>query len=76
MQRYKIELDLSFLPEPITDEERKMVTKKAARRFDPFEQWLMRHLTDPESPYGRLRGRLTPTDADFDKVSNDHEWLD
>ena len=28
MQRYQIELDLSFLPEPITDEERKMVTEK------------------------------------------------
>jgi hypothetical protein len=36
----------------------------------------MRHLTDPESLYGRLRGRLTPTEADFDKVPNDHERLD
>jgi hypothetical protein len=36
----------------------------------------MRHLTDPESLYGRPHGRVTPTDADFDKVPNDHEWLD
>lgn len=76
MQRYQIEHDLSFLPEPITDEERQLVTEKGARRFDRFEQWLMRHLTDPESLYDRLRGRVTPTDADFDKVPNDHERLD
>jgi hypothetical protein len=76
MQRYQIELDLSFRPEPITYEDRQLVTEKGARRFDRFEQWLMRHLTDPESLYGRFRGRLTRTDADFDKVPNDHERLD
>jgi hypothetical protein len=67
MLRYQIELDLSFLPEPVTDEERKIVTEKGARRFDRFEQWLMRHLVDPQSLYSRLQGRITPTDADFEK---------
>lgn len=71
MMRYQIELDLSFLPEPVTDEERKTVTEKGARRFDRFEQWLMRHLVDPESLYSRLQGRVTPTDEDFDKVPSD-----
>jgi len=68
MMRYQIELDLSFLPEPVTDEERKLVTEKGARRFDRFEQWLMRHLADPESLYSRLQGRMTPTADDFEKV--------
>jgi hypothetical protein len=68
MLRYQIELDLSFLPEPVTDEERKIVTEKGARRFDRFEQWLMRHLVDPESLYSRLQGRITPTDEDFEKI--------
>jgi hypothetical protein len=67
MMRYQIELDLSFLPEPVTDEERKIVTEKGARRFDRFEQWLMRHLVDPESLYSRLQGRIRPTDEDFEK---------
>jgi predicted transcriptional regulator len=67
MLRYQIELDLSFLPEPVTDEERKLVTEKGARRFDRFEQWLMRHLVDSESLYSRLQGRVTPTDEDFEK---------
>jgi hypothetical protein len=67
MMRYQIELDLSFLPEPVTDEERKIVTEKGARRFDRFEQWLMRHLVDPESLYSRLQDRITPTDEDFEK---------
>src|SRR5450755_1427656 len=67
MMRYQIELDLSFLPEPVTDAERKIVTEKGARRFDRFEQWLMRHLVDPQSLYSRLQGRITPTDADFEK---------
>jgi hypothetical protein len=70
MLRYQIELDLSFLPEPVTEEERKTVTEKGARRFDRFEQWLMRHLVDPESLYSRLRGRITPTDEDFEKNPN------
>jgi hypothetical protein len=76
MLRYQIELDLSFLPEPVTDEERKMVTEKGARRFDRFEQWLMRHLTDPESLYSRLQGRVTPTDEDFEKVPSDRNRHD
>jgi hypothetical protein len=70
MLRYQIELDLSFLPEPVTDEERKTVTEKGARRFDRFEQWLMRHLVDPESLYSRLQGRVTPTDEDFEKSAD------
>lgn len=68
MMRYQIELDLSFLPEPVTDEERKIVTEKGARRFDRFEQWLMRHLVDPEILYRRMQGRVTPTDEDFEKM--------
>jgi len=59
---------LSFLPEPVTEEERKIVTEKGARRFDRFEQWLMRHLVDPESLYSRFQGRNTPTDDDFEKI--------
>lgn len=66
MLRYQIELDLSFLPEPVTDEERKIVTEKGARRFDRFEQWLMRHLSDPENLYNHLQGRVTPAAADFE----------
>ena len=65
MMRYQIELDLSFLPEPVTEDERKFVTEKGARRFDRFEQWLMRHLVDPESLYSRLRTQGTPTEEDF-----------
>jgi hypothetical protein len=66
MMRYQVELDLSFLPEPVTDEERKIVTEKGVRRFDRFEQWLMRHLVDPESLYSRLRTQVTPTEEDFE----------
>ena len=68
MLRYQIELDLSFLPEPVTDEERKLVTEKGARRFDRFEQWLMRSLVDPESLYSRLRNQTTPSEEDFEKI--------
>jgi hypothetical protein len=68
MLRYQIELDLSFLPEPVTDEERKLVTEKGARRFDRFEQWLMRSLVDPESLYSRLRSHMTPSEQDFEKI--------
>lgn len=71
MQRYQIERDLSFLPEPVTESERKIVTKKGARRFDRFEQWLMRHLVDPDSLYSRLQGKITPTDKDFEEVAGD-----
>jgi len=66
MMRYQIELDLSFLPEPVTEEERKIVTEKGARRFDRFEQWLMRHLADPDNLYSRLQGPMTPTAEDFE----------
>jgi hypothetical protein len=69
MLRYQIELDLSFLPEPVTEAERKIVTEKGTRRFDRFEQWLMRHLAEPEGPNGRVRGSVTPTADEFDKAS-------
>jgi hypothetical protein len=68
MLRYQIELDLSFLPEPVTDEERKLVTEKGARRFDRFEQWLMRSLVDPESLYSRMRNQMTPSEEDFETI--------
>lgn len=68
MLRYQIELDLSFLPEPVTEEERKIVTEKGARRFDRFEQWLMRQLADPKSLYGRLQGRVSPGTEDFETI--------
>jgi hypothetical protein len=71
MLRYQIELDLSFLPEPVTDEERKIVTEKGARRFDRFEQWLMRHLADPQSLYNRLQSKVMPTAADFEEARGD-----
>ena len=71
MQRYQIELDLSFLPEPVTDEERKTVTEKGARRFDRFEQWLMRQLANPESIDGRLQRRVTPTAGDFEQAPSE-----
>ncbi len=69
MLRYQIELDLSFLPEPVTDEERKLVAEKGARRFDRFEQWLLRSLVDPESLYSRMRSQMTPSEEDFEKVT-------
>ena len=71
MQRYQIELDLSFLPEPVTDEERKSVTEKGARRFDRFEQWLMRQLANPESIDGRQQRRVTPTAGDFEQAPSE-----
>src|SRR5450631_63961 len=70
MMRYQIELDLSFLPEPVTDEERKIVTEKGARRFERFEQWLMRHLVDPESLYSRLRTQVATTEEGFGKKTD------
>jgi hypothetical protein len=76
MQRYQIELDLSFLPEPVTDEERQQVTEKGARRFDRFEQWLMRHLTDPDSLYSRLQGRVKPSEEDFGQPPKDGDRTD
>lgn len=71
MMRYQIELDLSFLPEPVTDEERKIVTEKGARRFDRFEQWLMRHLIDSNNPCSQPQHCITSTDDDFDSPCND-----
>lgn len=68
MLRYQIELDLSFLPEPVTEEERKIVTEKGARRFDRFEQWLTRQLADPESLNTRLQGAVSPSAEDFDTL--------
>jgi len=53
MLRYQIELDLSFLPEPSSEEERQAVAEKGARRFDRFEQWLMRNLQEPDSDPSR-----------------------
>jgi len=73
MLRYHIELDLSFLPEPVTEEERKTVTEKGARRFDRFEQWLMRQLADPHGFYNRLQGGVMPTEKDFEKTLERHE---
>jgi hypothetical protein len=65
MMRYQVELDLSFLPEPVTEEERETVTEKGARRFDRFEQWLMRHLADPENFHQHLQRRVTPAEDEF-----------
>ena len=73
MMRYQIELDSSFLPEPVADEERTRVTEKAARRFDRFEQWRMRHLTDPESLYSRA---AESHDADGGRVREDSRMND
>jgi hypothetical protein len=55
MVRYLIELQLSFLPETSTEEERQSVSEKGARRFERFEQWLTRQLVDPENLYNRVQ---------------------
>ena len=65
MLRYLIELELSFLPEPGTEEERSQVTAKGARRFDRFEQWLTRQLVDPENLYQRLQTEFQASIGDF-----------
>ena len=65
MAGYHIELDLSFLPEPITEEERESVTRKGTARFDRFEQWIVRHLVDPENLHNRLQSAVTPSEQDF-----------
>ena len=70
MMRYQIELDLSFLPEPITEEERREVTEKGARRFDRFEQWLTRHLVDPDNLYNRLRAPVPDENRDLTEPSD------
>ena len=67
MLTYQIELDLSFLPEPSTEEERDTVSEKGARRFDRFEQWLVRHLVDPDNLYSRLQRSVVPAAEDFVK---------
>lgn len=65
MLRYLIELELSFLPEPGTEEERSDVAAKGARRFDRFEQWLMRQLLDPDNLYQRIQAKFQTTNKDF-----------
>jgi hypothetical protein len=65
MLRYLIELELSFLPETANEEERQRVAEKGARRFDRSEQWLTRHLMDPENLYNRLQARFNAHDGDF-----------
>jgi hypothetical protein len=65
MQRYLIELELSFLPETSTDEERQAVNEKGARRFDRFEQWLTRQLVDPDNLYHRLQAQFVAQEQDF-----------
>jgi hypothetical protein len=65
MLTYQIELDLSFLPEPSTEEARDTVSEKGARRFDRFEQWLVRHLVDPDNLYSRLQRSIVPAAGDF-----------
>src|SRR6202140_1130036 len=64
MLAYHIELDLSFLPEP-TGDERETVSEKGARRFDRFEQWLVRHLVDPDNLYSRMQRSAVPAAEDF-----------
>src|SRR6202161_1717680 len=65
MLAYHIELDLSFLPEPTTADERETVSEKGARRFDGFGQWLVRHLVDPDNLYSRLQRSAVPAAEDF-----------
>ncbi len=60
MLAYHIELDLSFLPEPTSRAERESISEKGARRFDRFEQWLVRHLVDPENLCNRLQRSAVP----------------
>jgi hypothetical protein len=66
MVRYLIELELSFLPETATEEERQAVSEKGARRFDRFEQWLTRQLVDPDNLYNRLQSSCVSQNSDFD----------
>ena len=65
MLRYLIELELSFLPEPGTDQERTDVATKGARRFDRFEQWLTRQLVDPGNLYQRIQAEFLTSPEDF-----------
>lgn len=65
MLAYHIELDLSFHPEPVTEEERVMVSEKGARRFDRFEQWLVRQMVDPDNLYQRLLRSMEPGAEEF-----------
>lgn len=54
MLRYMVELELSYLPEPETEADRREISAKGTRRFDRFEQWLARQLVDPENLYERI----------------------
>jgi hypothetical protein len=65
MMSYLIELNLGYGPEAITDEERENVESKGARRFDRFEQWLVRHLVDPDNLHNRLQSAVTTSEKDF-----------
>lgn len=65
MMSYLIELNLGYGPEAITDEERENVESKGARRFDRFEQWLVRHLVDPENLHNRLQSAVSLSEQDF-----------
>ena len=66
MLHYLTELELSFLPEPATDEERREISAKGERRFDRFEQWLSRQLVSPENLYQRLHAGFLASDRDFE----------
>jgi len=65
MMSYLIELTLGYGPEAMTDEERESVEIKGARRFDRFEQWLVRHLVDPDNLHNRLQSAVTTSEKDF-----------
>lgn len=67
MLAYHIELDVRFLPEPTTADERETVSEKGARRFDRFDQWLVRHLVDPDNLYSRLQRSAVPAAGDFSR---------
>ena len=65
MVRYLIELELSFLPETQSEEERQVISEKGARRFDRFEQWLTRQLVDPDNLYNRVQSSFVSRADDF-----------
>jgi hypothetical protein len=65
MLRYLIELELSYLPEPLTEQDRKDTAAKGARRFDRFEQWLARQLVDPDNLYCRMQRDFQSRQDDF-----------
>jgi hypothetical protein len=65
MLAYHIELDVSFLSESTTTDERETVSEKGARRFDRFEQSLVLHLVDPDNLYSLLQHSAPPAAEDF-----------